>query len=141
MDKQRGNGTRLSVSIVLHNNALAMFSRVLASLYQASRVAHEQEYVGSVAVQVLDNSSSLDFRGRAAKVVKEAPNDTFFSVYYRALPDNRGFGAGHNVAISELESDYHLVLNPDAELDEDALRLGLASLQEDQSIVLVSPRV
>ncbi|MEM8562701.1 MAG: glycosyltransferase [Pseudomonadota bacterium] len=141
MDEQPGNHTRLSVSIVLHNNALAMFSRVLESLYQASRVAHEQGHVGSVSVQVLDNSSSFDFREQAAEVVQVAPGDTFFRVHYRALPDNRGFGAGHNVAIDELDSDYHLVLNPDAELDEHALRLGLGSLQEDQSIVLVSPRV
>ena len=33
------------------------------------------------------------------------------------------------------------MLNPDAELAEDALRAGLSSLQEDPGIVLLSPRV
>ena len=45
------------------------------------------------------------------------------------------------MAIQGLQSDYHLVLNPDAELAEDALRTGLSCMQDDQSIVLLSPRV
>ena len=40
-----------------------------------------------------------------------------------------------------ISSEYHLVLNPDAELAEDALAIGLSSLQEDRSIVLLSPKV
>jgi GT2 family glycosyltransferase len=132
---------RLSVSIVLHNNSLDMLQRVLASLHRSAAVALAAASIDHVLVEILDNSSDLAFRSRAAAVAASSLQSDFFEVRYRGLAENRGFGAGHNIAIAELQSDYHLVLNPDAELAEDALQLGLASLQEDPGIALVSPRV
>ena len=141
METNLPTGTRLSVSIVLHHSSLEMLERVLRSLQRASRVAHEASRVERVQVEILDNSSDPDFRQRAASAIAAWPSDEFFSVVYQGLADNRGFGAGHNVAIQHLQSDYHLVLNPDAELAEDALLTGLSCMQEDQGIVLLSPRV
>ena len=37
------------------------------------------------------------------------------------LPENVGFGAGHNAVLPLLESKYHAVVNPDITLDEDAV--------------------
>lgn len=132
---------RLSVSIVLHNSSLEMLQRVLASLHRSAGVALAAASIDRVLVEILDNSSDPAFRARAAAVAASSPQSDFFQVRYRGLTENRGFGAGHNIAIAELQSNYHLILNPDAELAEDALQLGLASLQEDPGIVLVSPRV
>jgi GT2 family glycosyltransferase len=132
---------RLSVSIVLHNSSLEMLQRVLASLHRSAGVALTADSIDQVLVEILDNSSDPAFRARAAAVAASSPQSDFFQVRYRGLTENRGFGAGHNIAIAELQSNYHLILNPDAELAEDALQLGLASLQEDPGIVLVSPRV
>ena len=92
-------------------------------------------------VEVLDNSSDAEFRELAVQVIKEWPINDFFRVVYMGLRDNRGFGAGHNTTIAQLNSEFHLVLNPDAELADDALSVGLSSLQEDPSIVLLSPKV
>tara|TARA_R110001599_G_scaffold353463_1_gene592965 strand:+ start:8749 stop:9606 length:858 start_codon:yes stop_codon:yes gene_type:complete len=141
MESKPANRSRLSVSIVLHHSSLKMLQRVLQSLSRSAGVAHAAGYVGAVVVEVLDNSSDYDFRQRAAQVVQGWPINAFFRVVYRGLQENRGFGAGHNVSIAQLESEFHLVLNPDAELAEEALSVGLSSLQEDQSIVLLSPKV
>ena len=132
---------RLSVSIVLHNSSLAMLQRLLEGLHRSARVALASTAIDQVVVEILDNSCDPSFRDRAAAAAARSPGSDFFRVSYRYLPENRGFGAGHNVAIAELDSDYHLILNPDAELAEDALQVGLTSLQEDASIALVSPRV
>ena len=140
MDKSPPSSIRLSVSIVLHNSALEMLDRVLRSLQRSSEVAHAAACVDRVQVEVLDNSSDPGFRQRAGAAISAWPRNDFFRVAYRGLPENRGFGAGHNVAIQQSESDYHLVLNPDAELAEDALRVGLSRLHEDPGIVLLSPR-
>lgn len=131
----------LSVSIVLHDSALEMLERVLLSLQRSAEVAHEAGCVDSVWVEVLDNSTDPAYREQAESAIAGWPGNDFFRVMYRGLPDNRGFGAGHNVAIRRLDSQFHLVLNPDAELAPDALRVGLSSLQQDSSIVLLSPRV
>jgi GT2 family glycosyltransferase len=131
----------LSVSIVLHHSSLEMLARVLQSLYRSATSAHAAGCVDRVTVQVLDNSSDQEFRNRALLEVDAWPENDFFRVVYQGLRDNRGFGASHNMALAHLQSEFHLVLNPDAELAEDALRIGLSSLQEDQSIVLLSPKV
>ena len=73
--------------------------------------------------------------------MREWPGDSFFQLDYQPQTANRGFGAGHNTVINKLQSDYHLVLNPDVELSGDALALGLSALQADEGIALVSPRV
>lgn len=131
----------LSVSIVLHHSSLSMLDRVLQSLARSAREAHAAGCVDGVLVEVLDNSSDLLFRLKAEEAIAAWPQDDFFQLVYRGLSENRGFGAGHNKAIEKLTSDFHLVLNPDAELAPDALRVGLGCLQEDPSIVLLSPRV
>lgn len=141
MESSLANTDRLSVSIVLHHSSLEMLQRVLTSLCRAASVAHTEGCVGAVLVEVLDNSSDQEFSQRAEQLVDGCPTNDFFRVVYRGLRENRGFGAGHNVAIAQLQSEFHLVLNPDAELAEDALCVGLANLQEDQSIVLLSPKV
>lgn len=141
MKESPPTGTHLSVSIVLHHSSLEMLDRVLTSLHRSADVAHAARCVDRVLVEVLDNSSNPDFRQRASAAVTRFPRSDFFQVVYRGLADNRGFGAAHNVAIQHLDSEFHLVLNPDAELAEDALRIGLSALQEDRSIVLLSPRV
>ena len=41
---------------------------------------------------------------------------------------NVGYGTGHNLALRVAATDAYLVLNPDIELDADALRAGLATL-------------
>ena len=133
--------SRLSVSIVLHHSSLDMLDGVLESLHRSADAAHKAGCVDRVVVEVLDNSSEIEFRRRASEAITAWPRTGLFQVVYRGLPDNRGFGAGHNVALAHLQSEYHLVLNPDAELAEDALTIGLSSLQEDKSIVLLSPKV
>jgi GT2 family glycosyltransferase len=141
MESNPPKSSRLSVSIVLHHSCLKMLKRVLQSLYRSASVAHTAGCVDAVMVEVLDNSSDPDFRERAAQVVQGSPINEFFRVVYKGLQDNRGFGAGHNMTIAQLQSEFHLVLNPDAELAEDALLVGTSCLQEDQSIVLLSPKV
>jgi len=141
MESSLPSSSRLSVSIVLHHSSLKMLQRVLESLARAASAAHAAGCVGTVLVEVLDNSSGEDFRQRAVQLVESWTANDVFQVVYRGLRENRGFGAGHNMTIAQLQSEFHLVLNPDAELAEDALCVGLSSLQEDPSIVLLSPRV
>ena len=141
MENPRQAPIGLSVSIVLYNSPLDLLQRVLRSLQRSALLAREAGCVDSVCVHLVDNSSDPDSRERVREAITAWSLSDFFEVNYRGLSHNRGFGAGHNSVIHSLDSDFHLVLNPDAELAEDALRIGLSSLQEDPSIALVSPRV
>src|SRR5210317_203747 len=113
----------LSVSIVLYNSSMELLQRTLQSLQRSAEVARAAACFGSVSVDVVDNSSEAALRRHASEALAAWAKDDFFRVSYTALPENRGFGAGHNSVIPRQDSDYHLILNPDALLAEDALRV------------------
>jgi GT2 family glycosyltransferase len=54
---------------------------------------------------------------------------------------NVGYGRANNLALARADSDAHLVLNPDVEIDADAVRAGLAALREHAAIGAVAPAV
>ena len=131
----------LSVSVVVHDNSPELLQQVLASLQRSAGFAAAAGYLGQAVVDVLDNSPDPDQRRRVEEALARLPSGTGVSVRYTRLPANRGFGAGHNTVLDGMASDVHLVLNPDAVLEEDALRAGLARLAATPDIVLLSPRV
>ena len=132
---------RLSVSVVIYNSPLDLLQRNLKSLQRSASLARSSSRLGGVDVYIIDNSVDPLRRESARAFVSGWPIDDSFGLHYLAQPENRGFGAGHNSVIGGLESDYHLVLNPDVELSEQTLLVGLSTLEEDQGIALVSPRV
>ena len=64
-------------------------------------------------------------------------------VTYAHHPENRGFGAGHNIAIREIvhHSDYHLVLNPDVAFDPGVLPELIGYLDHHADTAVVMPKV
>tara|TARA_R110002072_G_scaffold84388_3_gene191286 strand:+ start:2722 stop:3570 length:849 start_codon:yes stop_codon:yes gene_type:complete len=131
----------LTVSIVLHNSPLALLTGTVQSLQRAAQYAAAAGHLERVTVWLIDNASDAGYRAALVdEMSRWAPGDCF-DVRYSPQSGNRGFGCGHNTVISDLQSEFHLVLNPDVELAEDALDQGLASLRQSASIALVSPRV
>ncbi|MEP1595074.1 MAG: hypothetical protein ABJK20_10890, partial [Halieaceae bacterium] len=59
---------------------------------------------------------------------------------YVVAAGNTGYGGGHNLAASDINSDLHLVLNPDVDLSEHALVSGIEELR-DPAVALAAPRV
>ena len=52
---------------------------------------------------------------------------------------NVGYGAGQNLAFQSYRSEFHLFMNPDVELDPDALAVGLSYLRENPDVAIVCP--
>jgi N-acetylglucosaminyl-diphospho-decaprenol L-rhamnosyltransferase len=57
------------------------------------------------------------------------------------LPENRGFGAGCNVAWRRGEAPFVLFLNPDAEIDQGSLHRLTEVLEDDPQTGLAAPRI
>jgi GT2 family glycosyltransferase len=133
--------TRLSVSIVLYHSPIELLRSTISSLYEASRTALSEGQLSELMVTLVDNSQCRDYETRVRSTLEGLAFDDFFTLKYTAAAQNGGFGGGHNRVLPELASDYHLILNPDVELTESALAIGLAALRDDSGIALVSPRV
>ena len=136
------NTARLSVSIVLHRSPPDLLRSCLASLASAAAQARDAGSLGSLVVYIIDNASGATYRDEQLTPLLSAfPESEWCTLQYLPQGENHGFGAGHNTVLTRLESDYHLVLNPDAELAPDALQRALARMAADRGIVLLSPRV
>lgn len=131
---------RLSASLVVYNSRPELLRRTLESLYRAA----ERALAGPndrLAIELLDNASEAAYVQVLEALVASLPASQQVSLRLTSLASNRGFGAGHNAVLARIDSDHHLILNPDAELDSDALRVGLNRLETDPGVVLVSPWV
>ena len=54
---------------------------------------------------------------------------------------NLGFGRGNNAVLPLLESDYHLMLNPDVTFDKDVLTRMVQYMDAHPNAVILTPRV
>ena len=129
----------LAVSVVLYFSPLEQLQALLDSINRAAIEAG----LSHVEVVCVDHSCDADYA---------ASSQIFVEAYSAQIDDssglqisllnpgtNRGYGAGHNLAMAELESQFHLILNPDVELAPDALKLALGTLRNQHDIVLLAP--
>jgi GT2 family glycosyltransferase len=80
------------------------------------------------------DNASVD--GTAAYIKEKFP-----SVVVIESKRNEGFGAGHNKVLPFLKSDYHVVINPDILLKEDAITKLSVFAQGEKSVGLLSPQI
>ncbi len=52
---------------------------------------------------------------------------------------NTGFGAGHNKALRMVQATYHLILNPDVVLAEDAISNAIGYMAQHPSVGCITP--
>ncbi|MBI2379741.1 MAG: glycosyltransferase family 2 protein [Gammaproteobacteria bacterium] len=118
----------LSIAIVLYRTPRNLLAQTLAHLRRALPCAPEQ-----CRLILVDNSPTPCV---GPELLELWPSELELIHGH----GNPGFGAGHNLALARSQSRYHLILNPDALLDEDALNCGLDYLNAHAEAVLVAPR-
>ena len=130
----------LAVSVVLHFSPLEQLRALLDSI---SRAALKAELC-HVEVVCVDHSCDADYAASSHSFVEaySAPTDDASDLQISLLKPatNRGYGAGHNLAMAKVESHFHLILNPDVELATDALKLALDTLKEQHEVALLAPQ-
>lgn len=129
----------LSVAIVLYDSPLDLLERTLHSLCRAVAAAQQNGCLAEVTVALVDNWSTELYRASAQALADAVPASPGLSLRFMSQADNRGFGAGHNVALAQLTSDQHLILNPDVELAPDALLIGITALSQRDEAALLCP--
>ena len=82
---------------------------------------------------VVDNAST---DGTAAYI-----RETFPSVVVIESEKNAGFGAGHNKVLPFLQSKYHVVINPDILLKDDAITALCDYADAHEDVGLLSPQI
>ncbi len=131
--------TSLTVSVVVYRPDEVWLRRTLTSLQAALQRAFDGGQLGAARVVLIDNQATAQspFGILLAECFKTASTSVQTEVI--AGHGNVGYGAGNNLAIERHAADYHLVLNPDVELDASSISNGLAYLAAHAECVMVSP--
>jgi GT2 family glycosyltransferase len=131
---------RVSVSIVTYNSSRQLLRRNMDALYRALCFARTQGMPVQIQLLVLDNSRGEAYRASLRELIHSAAVQKFDVVDFWNPGSNIGFGAGHNQALERCDSEFHMILNPDVEMDEDVLYRGLQFLQTQPNVVMISSR-
>lgn len=122
---------KVSASIVVYNTDNAELCQCLECL-----VANEIN-----DVWIINNSpTSKDYK----KVIANNPTLKSLKVRFHHLPDNPGYGTGHNCAIREIIKegfDAHLVLNSDIVFPQGVIDQLIDILATDSRVGQISPRI
>lgn len=130
----------LSVSIVVYHTDAAV-SATVESLLASVLYARSQQVLSRAVLHLVHNGdTSTAFAALARQVAQRCGQE---GVEFRLFEGqgNVGYGRGHNLSIRSVETDYHLVLNPDVVLAEESLVQGLQYLQSAPAVVALSPSV
>ncbi|QNL51587.1 glycosyltransferase family 2 protein [Olivibacter sp. SDN3] len=114
----------VTASIVLFHNDVQEVREAIESCLSSPLITR---------LYLIDNSQTDIFRGLA----------TDSRTVYKHCPENRGYGAGHNLALREMldVADYHLVLNPDISFGAGVLEALVHFMYTNEDVGLVMPKV
>jgi GT2 family glycosyltransferase len=126
----------LSATIVTYRPDAALFARGVASLSRSVRRARDEGSLGEAALFVVDNGPESE-RGAVRSALPEW--EEAGGAQLLAADQNVGYGRANNLVLDRLRSDFHLVMNPDVELDAAAIPAAIAFLREHPEVGLVAP--
>ena len=132
---------RVSASIVTYRSDIGLLRSLSVSVIRALERARTEFPVQGELIVVINDTSSDDVVAveRAIDCVRSsAPR--YLDLRIVKGHGNVGYGAGQNRALATVVSDYHLILNPDVFLEEDALLEGLRYLEDHSEVAMLVPQ-
>jgi GT2 family glycosyltransferase len=124
----------LSVSVVVYRPELAQLTSTLASLGAACEALRAVRPGLPVTLYIVDNGGLPDVQRELDALKTHRIETSILSGH-----GNVGYGRGHNLAIERTASRYHLVLNPDIDLDRDALLRAVDFFEANPEVGLLTP--
>lgn len=130
---------KISVSIVCFNSPREQLSLLLRTLISAVRFMRQHLEVGSIPVYLIDNSRPALLSIKDFKSYQEELDELSVELNLIGGHGNIGYGCAHNLVLEKLESDFHLMLNPDVTLEKDALFEGVLLLSNNTDMKMLGP--
>ena len=117
--------TKVSGSIVTYNNSDIIYECIRSILEHTKNV--------DFSLYVVDNGST----DKTVEIIRE----NFKDVHLICNEENKGFGHGHNRVLTEIDSVYHVVINPDITLSQDAIGALCEYLDNHWDVTMITPKV
>jgi len=130
----------LSVAIVVYQSDESLLRRTLGSLARAVEYLRQHEPSAMVRLSLIDNGASQASAASLARLLEHEHPQHFFRAELLSMPRNLGYGVANNCVIERGLGQFHLVLNPDVELNGQSLWLGVDWLRNHQDVVALVPQ-
>ncbi len=129
----------LSIGIVCYNSPLDQITSLIDSLIGSIRYLRQNCAVSVIPIFIIDNSEEpmLALENFADK--KKLFDDLNIELRHLSGQGNIGYGSAHNLTLHKLDSDFHLMLNPDVILENETLLNAINMMTQDHDVKLVSP--
>ena len=105
-------------------------------------------HAGDEALRAVDCLDKSDIPVEVYLVDNTPQDDTAERIRWahpgvKVLPQqkNLGFGRGNNVVLDHIDSEYHLLVNPDVTFDADLISRMVSYMDERPNVVALTPRV
>ena len=131
----------LTVSIVTYQPDLELLERSFVALANAAVSARAGGVLDKTDVVVIDNSEDPETVDRLRALCAACFPDAGIEHSVRVEPVNVGYGSANNRVLHAALADYHLVQNPDVELDRDALLHALRWMDAHPDVGALAPAV
>ncbi|CAM2176648.1 Glycosyltransferase family 2 protein [Paraburkholderia sacchari] len=113
-----------------------LLARTLTSLVVASAALNRARKEGAVHLYLIDNGGLPDMSESLSELSRARIGHTLLDGH-----GNVGYGRGHNLAIAQPLGRYHLILNPDIDMDPDALVRAVEFMSTHPEAGLLTPAV
>ncbi len=114
--------TKISATIVLYKNNTKTLQKTIHSFLKTP--IKKQLFL-------IDNSPT----NKLEKIISHP------DIEYVFVGKNIGFGKAHNKVLSKINSDFHLILNPDVEFLENIIPILINKLKTDKDSSFITPKV
>lgn len=136
---------KLSIAIVSYHSDIPALTQALHSLVDAVTLARGKYPALQVVFYLIDNDPAASTSYALTSELRQLEQRGIQGVEVICSAKNLGYGAGHNQCLHsphlKLDSDCHLILNPDVILASDFIEQGLLFLERDRDVVAVAPYV
>lgn len=145
MGELNGNPQRvaLAVSIVVFESDPAWLARTLTSLEAALVCAKQQGALSNARITLIDNAADEASTWKAMLDRVFAAHQPWLATHAISGQGNRGYGAANNLSLLQsgqaVTTNYVLVLNPDVDVDRNAITVAIAYLAAHPECGMVTP--
>lgn len=129
--------TSISISCVIYDTDFEILATTIKSLFTALQTVKTANQIGRYEFSIINNQTEITPTIASAFALAQALMGE--QVKLITGHGNVGYGRGNNLAINQSNSDYHLILNPDVDMDKNALFEGIQFLQQHPEAGLVAP--
>jgi hypothetical protein len=129
----------LTVSIVTYYPDLAQLDTTLRKLSASMAMAREAGLLRAVNLVLIDNTGDRAIAEAVVKLGAAHFESSAVTMNYLHGHANIGYGVAHNLVMHGGNTHFHLVLNPDVELAEEALSAALHFFEENDDVGVLVP--